>query len=249
MSCERRIEQAVNARCKLCVSLKQGCTNFNRDGKEKKPVVTPQRKSNRGKRETDVEDEEEQRDDDEGEEEEEEESPKASKGKGILGKLTRSFKRKPEDRSPEAPIAEKKTASHFVMVGVLMPPPILPYSSYVQLGTRPSTSSLAPTASQPPLSASPSMTSFDSQGSGSQPNFEAERYRQLYTASQENLALQQEQYEQELEFTRRRQLDRERRQRELFAAERKLWEEKLLASEEARRAEGRGPSSGGSRRG
>ena len=131
-----------------------------------------------------------------------------------------------------------------------MPPPDLPYSSYVQLGSRPSTSSLAPALSQPPLSATPSLASFDSQGSGSYVNFEAERYRRLYNASQENLALQQEQYEQELETTRRRQLERERQQRKMHEDEREVWEMKFRAlEEEARRAGGSGPSRGGSRRG
>lgn len=142
------------------------------------------------------------------------------------------------------------------MVGVFVPPPPFPHSSYLQLASRISTSSLAPStsASQPPTSAAPSFVSFDSQGSGSSANFDAERYRALYRMSQENLVFQQAQFEEEREMTRRRQEERERRQREHFEVERALLESRILAlertqpREDSHNAASGTSSHGGSRR-
>ena len=43
---------------------------------------------------------------------EEEEPPKSSTGKGILNALTKGFKRKQEDRSPEAAAAPSKSSRY-----------------------------------------------------------------------------------------------------------------------------------------
>jgi hypothetical protein len=204
------------------------------------------------------EDAEEGDDDEEDEEEDEavvEESPKTSKGKTILRSLTSPFKRKQEDRSPEAP-SSSKPKSRFTLVGVVVPPPPLPHSSYLQLSKRTDTSPLATAASThspslPPVSATPSLISFDSQGSGTSVNFDAERYRTLYRMSQESLALQQAQHEEELAMTRRRQMERERRRQEEFDFERTIYESKITALEQAvsRQNEASGSSSrGGDRR-
>lgn len=236
--------------------MKQGCSNYT------KPSKTPQREAVQIKEDPESEegndDDDAEDDDEEGGEEEVvvEEVSKSHKGKGLLKSLASPFKRKQEDRSPEAS-PPSKSKSRFALVGVIMPPPPLPYSSYTQLGSRTSTASLAPSfslppPSLPPVSASPSLVSFDSQGSGNSGNFEADRYRMLYRMSQEDLQLQQQQFAEERAMTLRRQEERERRQQEQFAVERALYESRIAELEQAQQGEAsRGSGSsvrGGSRR-
>jgi len=135
---------------------------------------------------------------------EEVETPPKSKGKGsgILGSL-KGFKRTQADRSPEEEVAAPKTRRKFgQLVGVVVPPAPLPHSSYVQFGARspklppsiPSDSLSIPDAA-PPLSTSPSLSSFESYGSHR--NYEAERLQVLLNASQENLELQAKHFDDE----------------------------------------------------
>jgi hypothetical protein len=146
----------------------------------------------------------------------EEASPKDKKGKGVLSTLARSFKkRKGADRSPEATLSSKK--------------------SFVRPSS-PSLSSYTPAVSSmgPPLSASPSYSSFDSLQSLSKRNYEAERLKVLLNASQENLRLQQDHF-----------IERERKQQEAFDLERAIYESRINELEMQRR----GGGSGASRRG
>ena len=84
----------------------------------------------------------------------------------------------------------------------------------------------------PPLSTSPSFSSFDSYGS----HFEANRLRHLLNASHDDLALQRQHFE-----------ERERRQLEQFEAERRMYETRIRELTEE--VKGRGSGRGSSRRG
>jgi hypothetical protein len=110
-------------------------------------------------------------------------------------------KRKVVDRSPEVAQPSKK-------------PSIPSYSPSAFSLDRPSTSM------GPPLSTSPSLSSFDSYPSTSGRNYDAEHLRMLLNASQERLRLEQE----------------------LFAQERALYESKIKDLEQQKRGGGGGPS-------
>lgn len=235
--------------------MKKGCTNYTKP--PKKSQVVPEADDDEAEdsdKPSDAEDPEE----DEADEVPVEESPTSSKskGKGIIKALTSPFKRKQAERSPEAPSPPSPRKSRFTLVGVLMPPPPLPYSSYIQLGSRasaaPSTVSAPPP--EPPRSSSPSLVSFESQGSGRGSHYEVERLRTLYNISQENLAYQQKLHQEELELSRRRQEERERRLQQQFDRERALYAAQIEELERANQAshwsnQASGSSSrGGSRR-
>lgn len=244
----------MNSPCRLCTNLKQACSNVS------KPTKTPQSGPATEKQAPETEDEatdDEDAGEGEGDEDDDEdeaaveESPKASKGKAILKSLSSPFKRKLADRSPEAPPVPSQPKSRFTLVGVFVPPPPLPYASYIQLGNRLSSTSLVPSSSSlpaapPPLSATPSLVSFDSQDPSTSATFDADRYRALYRMSQENLVFQQAQFEEEREMTLRRQQERERRQQEQFDVERALYQSRIQELERPRQDEtSRPPSSGG----
>jgi hypothetical protein len=166
--------------------------------------------------------------------------------------ILKGFKRKQSDLSPEAAIvSKKKSASRFEMVGVLVPPPPQPYANYLQLGSPPGTSSVAlsvrePMGPPPPLSTSPSLSSFDSSGSGaaygSGQHFRAAHLQILLSTSQEDLRLTREQFDEEREFLRRRHEERERQQRESFEVERAFYESRIVELEKGKRGEGSGAS-------
>jgi hypothetical protein len=157
-----------------------------------------------------------------------EESPKQKEG--MFKALTKSLKRNKGDRSPEE-ASTSQTRRRFNLVGVVVPPPPIPHSSYVQLG---SLSSAPPSVVNeplrdptPPVSSSPSLASFDSAGSDSVPRYEVNRLRLLLTASQEDVRVQRQEFE-----------DRERRANERFEAERQVYEEQIRAMTAWNRGEG-----------
>jgi hypothetical protein len=130
-------------------------------------------------------------------------------GKGIVKALTKSFKRKQAERSPEVPQPSKK-------------PSVQSFS--------PSISSLhIPTAETPgpPLTTTPSFVSIHSFESDTGRNFEAERLRLLLNASQEDLRLE-----------RSRFAEREQLQTEMFENQRRQYELRIRELENARRGEG-----------
>lgn len=191
------------------------------------------------------------------EEEEEVEEPTVEKEKtSILRNLAKGFKRKLGERSPEVATSSSKSTSR--LVGVIVPDPPMPHSYYVQLGTRldtalppssstrdagpPSRLTTSPSftrESGPPYSSSPSLSSFENPESPSDPNFEVQRLRLMLNASQEDLFLQKQHYE-----------DRERRERERFDAERAVYDRRIRELEESKKREEskRGEGSSSSRR-
>jgi hypothetical protein len=135
-------------------------------------------------------------------------TPPKSKGKGIFGAIKGLNKRTQSDRSPEEDSSSKVSRQFSKLVGVIVPPAPLPHSSYTpyfQLGSRPSKSSsaaasssdIAPSQSNvaPPLSTSPSLSSFESYGSNR--NYEAERLQILLNASHEDLRIQAQHFDDE----------------------------------------------------
>jgi hypothetical protein len=162
------------------------------------------------------------------------------KKKGLLGALTKGFKRKQDDRSPE----EAAASSSRSKVRVLMPRMPRPYAEYVQfniLPIRPSYSmSSNEMAPPPPRSLSPSLASFDSQSGR---NYEVEHYKFLLSASQEDLSLQGQVIDEE----RRRYQEKERRLTERFNRERDMFKARITELE--LELSQRGSGGGGSRRG
>jgi hypothetical protein len=149
------------------------------------------------------------------------ETPK-SKGKGILGAISKTFKRKQLDRSPEEPLGPSKKPSRSEMVCVDIPLPPRPHYEYKQFDARSSITSLntSPFGSMgPPMSSTPSLASFDSRTSEKGRNFEAERYRTLYNISQEDLRNQRRQYETEITQLQERHAEKERHLLEISQAE------------------------------
>jgi hypothetical protein len=102
------------------------------------------------------------------------------KKKGLLGALTKGFKRKQDDRSPE----EAAASSSRSKVRVLMPRLPRPYAKYVQFNVLPIRPSFSLSSNEmappPPRSLSPSLASFDSQPGR---NYKVERYKFLLSAS------------------------------------------------------------------
>ena len=144
-------------------------------------------------------------------------------------------KRKVEDRSPEASSSQQPSVRQR-LVGVFPPPAPLPYSSYIQFGER--SPSVASSFAEPPrLSSSPSLLSIETAGSdGSSRNFDAERYRLLYSQSQEELVRREDEH-----------AARERRLREQMKAERAMYESQINELRRQNNPGGGGSSS--SRRG
>ena len=185
---------------------------------------------------------------------EEEITPPKAKGKGILGALSGRLKRKQEDRSPgEEP--SNNPPSHS-SVRVIVPLPPRPLSDYVQLGAHLSQPPFAASLSMgPPLSPSPSLSSFETHDSGSGRNYEAERLGILLNASQENLQLQQAQSDSQITLISYE--ERERRAQAAFELERaqfraqfdELSRELRELRERERRAGGSSQYGEGSRRG
>jgi len=169
--------------------------------------------------------------DDENEQEVEEVETK-KKGKSIMGSLKKLTKRKTADRSPEASSSQQPSVRQR-LVGVVIPPPPLPYSSYIQFGERSrAPSSISTSLAEPPLpsSSSPSLVSLESaRTDDSTRNFDAERYRLLYRQSQEELTRREDEH-----------AARERRLREQMEVERAMYEAHI---NELRR-QGGGSSSG-----
>lgn len=161
----------------------------------------------------------------------EEESPKEQK-KGILGSL-KKLKRTLSDRSPEAATSSSTSRPRFNLVGVIVPEPPLPHSSYTQLGVPPSAPPIAevPHDRTPPISSSPSIASFESTGSDPRQQFEVNRLRLQLNASQE-----------ELNLVRVQSAARERQMNARFAAEQALLEARIQELEGRGLGEGSGSS-------
>ena len=94
----------------------------------------------------------------------------------------------------------------------------------------------------PPLSTSPSLTSFESYGTGLSCNYETDRLRALLSASQEDLALQKREFDEEWVLTMRRHEERIQRERERFDNERRIFEGRIAELEQDLRGEGSGLS-------
>ena len=94
----------------------------------------------------------------------------------------------------------------------------------------------------PPLSTSPSLASFESYGTSSSRNYETDRLRALLSASQEDLALQKREFDEERVLTMRRHEERIQREREHFDNERRIFEGRIVELKQDRRAEGSGSS-------
>ena len=109
----------------------------------------------------------------------------------------------------------------------------------------------------PPLSTSPSFSSFETHDTGPRRNYEAERLGILLNASQENLQLQQAQSDSHLASIRSYYEERERRMQAAFELERaqfraqfdELSRELREMRERERRAGGSSRHGEGSRRG
>jgi hypothetical protein len=101
----------------------------------------------------------------------------------------------------------------------------------------------------PPLSNSPSLSSFDSFRARptSGQNFEINRLQMMVNASQEDLHAVQTQFDEEREQLRRRYAARERQQEERFNAERLMYQARIRELEAA--LFGGGTRGEGSRRG
>ena len=141
---------------------------------------------------------------------------------------------------------------------VIVPLPPRPLSNYVQLGARLSQPPFAASPSMgPPLSTSPSFSSFETHDSGSGCNYEAKRLGILLNASQENLQLQQTQSDSQIASIRSYYEERERRAQAAFELERaqfraqfeELSRELREIREQERRAGGSSRYGEGSRRG
>ena len=158
-------------------------------------------------------------------------SIKEPRERGILGAL--GFKRKQSDRSPEEALSSN-LAAHYNMVCVLVPPSSRPLHLYTQMAS-PSPVSRIESMGPPPLSNSPSLSSFDSfhVGSSSGQTFEINRLQMMVNASQEDLHSVQTQFDEEREQLRRRYAARERQQEERFNAERLMYQARIRELEAA----------------
>jgi hypothetical protein len=184
-----------------------------------------------------------------------------SKGKKILGAISKSFKRKQSDRSPEASITVSKKPSRSPMVCVELPPSPCTHCYDHQFDSRTSVSSLDTSsmnmvgAMGPPLSATPSIASFDTRFSTpSTPtrNYVAEHYRALYESSQEDLINQRRQHENEILNIQARNAAKERNLLAIAQEEREYYESLLRAppkqDDRGEGSSGQGRGSGGSHR-
>jgi hypothetical protein len=219
--CYRHESQLPGTRCTSCARKKKGCTNVvggKSAGSSKKKGKSPE-----------IEEEAE-------EEVIEESPPPEKKGKGIMGALKSLNKRTLSDRSPEEAPSPSKPRRRFNLVGVIVPNPPLPHSEYIQLPSLSSNPpSVVPSAAAdiaPPLSSSPSLASFHS--TASDQSYEIERLKLLLNASQEDLSLQRQEFE-----------NREHRLQNRFDAERKVYEARIRSLQGGDRGEG----GSGSRRG
>lgn len=146
--------------------------------------------------------------------------------------ISRSFKRKNSDRSPEDPPASQ-ASSRYQMVCVLIPSPPRPLHLYSQLEHQAS-----PTLSQsmmpPPISTTPSFASFDSfpAGTGQRSHYEVDRLRLVVNASQEDLRLQTTQFDEERLQIRQRYEAREKQLLERFDAERRIYTTRIQELEQ-----------------
>jgi hypothetical protein len=101
------------------------------------------------------------------------------------------------------------------------------------MGTRPAVPAIYTTIHDnemaPPLSASPSLASFDSAASGSSAgrNLESERLRYLLHASHEDLGLERRQFEQDKNVMEQRFAEREWRLQQQFDGERQIYEQRI----------------------
>jgi hypothetical protein len=172
-------------------------------------------------------------------------TPPKSKGKSLLGAISGKLtgKRKQADRSPEEASSSKQPGSGTQTVCVVVPMAPRPLSHYHQLNTR-STHSIV---MGPPLSASPSFSSFETRASESERNFEAERLRMMFNASQDDLHRHQQHSEEEYNSMRQRYRERESRREEAFAMEREHYLARIAELEKALRDQER--RAGGDRRG
>jgi hypothetical protein len=204
--CLRRSDQPEGSRCVYCSQSKRGCSLL---------AVSKTPQKSRGKKPAP-----------EGEVVEEE-VEKTSKGKGIFSAISKSFKRKQEDRSPEAAFQESP-------------------SRYPSTYAQPSISSFSDAMGPPPTSSAPSMISFGSRASGASNNPEAAHLRLLLNASQEDLRLQVQQADEDRIALQRRYDAQLRRQQERFDAEREFYEGRIAELERLNRGEG---GSGSARRG
>jgi hypothetical protein len=181
----------LGLRCIACGKSKRTCSNVN---KELKSKATPKRPV-KGKMSEVVEEEDENdvEDEDEVEEVDPQVTPPAKKG--IFGTISSKLagKRKNSDRSPqEVPPATRQSV--------------------------PRASSIYSQTMGPPISTSPSFSSFETPGAGgaslSRPrigkNFEVERLEMLLNASKEDLAISERQYGEDAEIMGRRYRERER---------------------------------------
>jgi len=236
VTCTRRLEQPHGARCTFCAGKKRACSLC-------KDARSP-RKMSVSSEVIEIGDDQEEED----VAEEENEPTVEKEKKSILHSLAKGFKRKHGDRSPEAANPPRSVGRS---VCVEVPPPPIPHSFYVQLGSRlptslpfssssaaqepvppsrlktsPSFSSLTQ-ESGPPYSSSPSLSSFELPESSSARDFEVQRLRIMLNASHEDLRLQRQHYE-----------DRERREQERFEAEREIYNRRIRELEESRKGEG-----------
>ena len=90
----------------------------------------------------------------------------------------------------------------------------------------------------PPPSVPPSVHSFNSFASGSGRNYEVEHLHLLLSASQEDLRLQQQEFDEERETMCRRQLEREKQQAERFNTEQALYLSRIADLERNNHGEG-----------
>jgi hypothetical protein len=234
VTCTRRLEQPHGSRCSFCAAKKKACSLCADARSPRKTSVS-----------SDVIEVVEGPE----EEEEDDEPTQEKEKKSLLRTLAKGFKRKFEDLSPEAATTSSKPANR--LVGVVVPPPPLPHSSYVQLGSRlntalpfssttqepgpparlkasPSFSSFTQ-ESGPPYSSSPSTSSFEHPASSSGRDFEVQRLTLMLNASQEDLSLQRQHFEEQAH-----------RQQERFERER------LLMRARIRELEGSAKNDGGS---
>jgi hypothetical protein len=141
-------------------------------------------------------------------------SPTEKRKKGLFSVFSKAPKRKQADLSPDQVTSSSAPSrSRLTLVGVVVPPPPLPHSSYLQLSHPSLASSSNLEAPQevptPPISSSPSLASFDSRHSDSGAMFEVNRLRLLLNASQEELRIEKERFaEQERRTAARAEAER-----------------------------------------
>jgi hypothetical protein len=205
----------LGSRCLACGKSKRTCSNVD---KELRSKATP-KKPAKGKTPEVVEEEDEDEVEDEGEVEGGDLQVTPPAKKGLFGTISsRLSKRKIADRSPqEAPPATRQSVPRASSI----------YSQ--QMG--------------PPISTSPSFSSFETPGAGgagsSRPRlgkpFEVERLELLLNASKEDLAISERQYGEDAEIMGRRYRERERRLLADFEKERGLLKAHIAQLEEALR--------------